>query len=439
MNIFETLGGAWKKARFAWNCRFDAQTAAIQWLEGLAEGVDASFPLAKMTPSARVASLGLLAKASSLRGRRESGMAWSISEQKFEPMKQYLEDCSRGKVSMLGSFFGAWLEGMVLGNVAILPIPPLYGDSRSERKSVDKNMWRAVSIASAMPAEQWEAACQAALAQIIEAMPGRDGLCAGLLVMCAARPKGDAWTRIVELCKQDEELSEAIVEAALASATRTGGRLFASQAVVADEASQAHWRSMYTRESEALGAWRQSAWSGYFFLKASERVLDWGVQSDIERPSRPCIETMLDLAKSLSGGASLAWKAAVENKPQAVVGLALWGQDLDSAGPDGLRPVDIATRQGRALLYRALALGGADCETKGRGSRKSPAELGKKLLREDLGSDLLSAAERAEIASCLALGPKPSKGGLAKDDAADIQEGEGLETARQATARRPRL
>jgi hypothetical protein len=258
-----------------------------------------------------------------------------------------------------------------------------------------------------------------------------------LLVMCAARPKGQAWSSLAAACKQDKRLSEAIVGAALGSAAQAGRRLFASQAVVADEASQAHWRSTYSRQSESSRAWSEPAWGSSVFFKASQEVLEWGVLAGQEREARPGIVAMLDLAKRVGGEGSLAWKASVANKPEAVVGLSLWGEDLDAAGPDGLRPVDVATRMGRALLYRALALAGADCETKGRGSRKTPAELGKKLLRDDLGADLLSAAERAEIASSLGAGTKNGKQG-AMSTSAQSEEG-GVEADQSERPKRPRL
>lgn len=96
-----------------------------------------------------------------------------------------------------------------------------------------------------------------------------------------------------------------------------------------------------------------------------------------------------------------AWDLATANDYHAILGASFWGLDVDLPGPDGKRPIDIAVKSGRRLLFRSLILAGADATTKAAGSRKPPIELGKHLLRDDLTPSLLAKAERSMIDASL--------------------------------------
>lgn len=122
-----------------------------------------------------------------------------------------------------------------------------------------------------------------------------------------------------------------------------------------------------------------------------------------------------ELAKKAFLGDPVAWRMATENKALGIINIASWGLDLNFAGPDGKRPIEVALDKGRALVFRALLDAGADASTKGAKARKSPISRSARMLRSGTGPKLLAAAERAEMESAApmptpeAAKPKPRR------------------------------
>lgn len=112
-----------------------------------------------------------------------------------------------------------------------------------------------------------------------------------------------------------------------------------------------------------------------------------------------------ELAKEAFSGEPIAWQMATENKALGILNVASWGVDVNLAGPDGKRPIEVAVDKGRALVFRGLLDAGANASTKGAKARKSPIERSGRMLRSGVGPKLLAAAEKAEMESCA---PEPA-------------------------------
>lgn len=135
---------------------------------------------------------------------------------------------------------------------------------------------------------------------------------------------------------------------------------------------------------------------------ADSASVDNGFQSLKWLDSRP--KFLAEMAKEAFSGEPIAWQMADENKALGILNIASWGLDVDLAGPDGKRPIEVAVGKGRALVFRALLDAGADASTKGAKARKSPIERSGRMLRSGVGPKLLAAAERAEMES---VAPEP--------------------------------
>lgn len=250
-----------------------------------------------------------------------------------------------------------------------------------------------------MDSSSWMRASHHALDQILSAKPSRSGLCAALLCSMAARP-GRFWIdRLAPLIESDDAMAQRLNTSLALSAAHAGSRLMSSQ-IEAGSAST-RWRMDWTQAQQQSLA-HEDLFMGAFSERAQSSI-SWTNKRSLPDPDG--VYASLTLAKALSPTQNPVLDCAEANNVHALLGYCLWGSDPNLPGSDGLRPVDVATRKGRALLYRALALAGADCSTKGKGSRKTPAELGRKLLRDDLGHELLSMAERAEILGSVEIPP----------------------------------
>ena len=246
--------------------------------------------------------------------------------------------------------------------------------------------------------QDWSRRSDVILMQILDKKSEAQGAAIALLCSFAARTEQNWLKKLIPLLKKDPYLSQQIVEYTLSSAERSSWHFCNTQINARSN------QSPYKDNSDYYTAKNNSTKFIHFhhhpcFLSISNSPSFW--LSNEGNPqhtySAERIQSILNLATACSPSGNLIWDAAHSNRPQACLGTIFFGFNPDLPGPDGLRAIDIATKKGRALLYRCLVLGGADCITKGIRARKTPAELGEKLLREDLGSELKSMAERAQI------------------------------------------
>jgi hypothetical protein len=311
---------------------------------------------------------------------------------------------SKGPLAMLDAIGESARSETLMGEIAAL--------------TSDYFMWRAQTVASIVkrlessigafssdgPARQ-ELRRSLAL-QIAEAHPGSAGVLLSLRAYLASPGSASLATPKIEQAfgSQSVERFCVLLEPHwLLMAGRMGARKV-NEAVAAGSGApiapyMRDWRQAAEMAMFSAGALRGLAHGILLSLPASE-LGSWA-KAETLGAVEPWVKKGL-----LSKSEPVVWAMAQENNVAGVLGLSMWGFGLDAAGPDGLRPVDIAVRKGRALLFRALVWSGADVSSKAPRARKTPIELGEKLLREDLGADLLAMAERESIKVSIAAHPE---------------------------------
>ena len=351
---------------------------------------DGPLELSSMSARAKACALSSFCKIGALRRHPETK---SVVPHFFTPLHNAFSACFTPLLST--SLFTSWM----LGSPERINSQYFRPNQPSRKIIAPPPLLLALSFLDQC---QWKKAGDQALPQILHgATTERSGLAAALLCAFGARPDGFWTAELAPLCKADSAINKALSQSSLACAGLAGRRLMSGQVQAGSSNIGSQWKTDWPQ------AKAEAAEFGHLlfgcFAERSAHAASWLGKSREADPK--ATSAMLALARACSDSGNLAWDAAASNDPAACLGFCLWGADPDAPGPDELRPVDIATRKGRALLYRSLALAGADCASKGKGSRKSPAELGRKLLRTDLGAELLCMAERAELQGALSESP----------------------------------
>lgn len=274
--------------------------------------------------------------------------------------------------------------------------------------------------------------------QIADCAPGPHGAILALRAhLCAPGMSAGAVERVQEVFgpRVLTELSQALSIAWLDLAQSAGKRLMLASVAAgsgrAGTPAPALARSLLQEQARAvLGCPLLHGVAGAaVFALAPGHALDgqldrWAV-NDVFKALGPLAK--LGLVGLAEEPGPLAWALSTQNKPAEILGLAMWGYGVDEHGPDGLRPIDIAVKKGRSLLFRALIAAGADASTKAPRSKKAPIDLGRKMLRDDLEPGLLARAERESIRA--AVGPQ-AQGGAAGAAGAPIANLISAETLR---------